>query len=331
MIRVSCAIIRNEENEILVVQRGEKTDHPFKWEFPGGKIEKGETEEESIIREIAEELGLDIVIRDSMHEVEYNYGKKAVRLLPFICDTLEEIPLLTEHVAFRWLKPSELLSVDYSEADILVAGQYLENLERVKSDVETCSETELPSEDDKGLKEMVSRLMGRQEADWIAISATENPAIFRKLIDYSFLADKKLAFRASWTLSKACEIFPEMIYPYMPRLIEGLEALDNESTRRSFLRIISISEIGKLDSRYHGILADHCFKALNSAFSAVAIKAYSMEILYRLARIYPELAHELSATINMLRSEGSAGIIARGRIILKKLASDPEGCGSSLP
>ena len=57
--------------------------------------------------------------------------------------------------------------------------------------------------------------MGMKEAEWMAMSAGENPAIFRKLIEYSFLPDRKLAFRASWTLSKACDRFPEMIYPYM--------------------------------------------------------------------------------------------------------------------
>ncbi len=62
MIDVTCAIIRNEENEILVVQRGESTDHPMKWEFPGGKLAPGETEEECIIREIQEELSIEIVI-----------------------------------------------------------------------------------------------------------------------------------------------------------------------------------------------------------------------------------------------------------------------------
>ncbi|MBA4323337.1 MAG: hypothetical protein C0408_11025, partial [Odoribacter sp.] len=68
------------------------------------------------------------------------------------------------------------------------------------------------------------------------------------------------------------------------------------------------------------ILADHCFSCLNSGFSAIAVKAYSMEIIYNLAVIYPELANELSATINMLQGEGSAGVIARGHLIMKKLA-----------
>ncbi len=62
MINVTCAIIRNEDEEILVVQRAERTDHPFKWEFPGGKIKTGETEEECIIREVTEELSMEVVI-----------------------------------------------------------------------------------------------------------------------------------------------------------------------------------------------------------------------------------------------------------------------------
>ncbi|MBP1666519.1 MAG: mismatch repair protein MutT, partial [Bacteroidetes bacterium] len=55
MIDVTCAIIRNEENELLIVQRGEQSDHPYKWEFPGGKINEDESDEECIIREIKEE------------------------------------------------------------------------------------------------------------------------------------------------------------------------------------------------------------------------------------------------------------------------------------
>ncbi len=70
---------------------------------------------------------------------------------------------------------------------------------------------------------MVNQMMSMQEAEWMALSAIENPAIFRKLIDYSFLSDSKLAFRASWTLSKVCDKFPEMIYPYMTEIIEGLD------------------------------------------------------------------------------------------------------------
>ena len=76
----------------------------------------------------------------------------------------------------------------------------------------------------------------------------------------------------------------------------------------------------RISEKNHGILADHCFGLLRSGFSAIAIKAYSMEILYRLVLKYPELRNELAATISMLQPEGSAGIVSRGRQILKKLA-----------
>lgn len=331
MIRVTCAIIRNEDNEVLIVQRGSKSDHPFKWEFPGGKIEEGESEEESIIREVGEELALDIVIREKIEEVEHDYGKKSVRLIPFICDTLDDVPLLSEHMAYKWILPADLMSVDFSEADIPVARGYIERTGESPPNLKSGSPDQNESDDDMELQDLVSRMMGMKEAEWIAVSAVENPAILRKLIDYCFLADRKLSFRASWTLTKACDRFPEIIYPYMQRLLEGLRTIENESTRRSFLRIMSLSEISRLSQKDHGILADHCFKALNSQFSSVAVKAYSMEILYKLTRIYPELAHELSATINMLQGEGSGGIIARGKIILKRLASEPEDHGSSQP
>ncbi len=93
MLIVTCAVIRNEENEVLIVQRGEASDHPNKWEFPGGKLSENETEEDCIIREIGEELSMEIVICGRLPEVEHDYGTKQIRLIPFICDTLDELPL----------------------------------------------------------------------------------------------------------------------------------------------------------------------------------------------------------------------------------------------
>jgi 8-oxo-dGTP diphosphatase len=125
MIDVTCAVIRNEDDEILVVQRGEKTDHPFKWEFPGGKVSPGETEEECVIREVREELSIDIVICRRLPDVKHDYGHKKIRLIPFVCDTLDDLPFLTEHAAFRWIDAGELVKIDFSEADVFVAEAYL--------------------------------------------------------------------------------------------------------------------------------------------------------------------------------------------------------------
>lgn len=325
MTDVTCAIIRNEENEVLVVQRGEKTDHPFKWEFPGGKLKEGETEEECVIREVWEELAMDIVICKRMAPAEYDYGHKRIRLIPFVCDTLDDLPFLTEHVAFKWLKTADLKNVDFSEADIIITETYLkEHL----SEGFLKDELSMPGQkgyNENDLRSMVGNMMGVKEAEWVAESAIENSEILRKLLEYSFSDDRKLAFRASWTLSKVYDKYPDLIGSDLHLIIGSLENLDNESVQRSFLRTISISDLNTLSQKQHGILADHCFKMLKSGFSAIAIKAYSMEIIYKLAIIYPELANELSAIINILQGEGSAGIIARGHIILKKLAGISKG------
>jgi 8-oxo-dGTP diphosphatase len=320
MINVTCAIIRNEDDEVLIVQRGGSTDHPFKWEFPGGKLHPGETDEECIIREVKEELSMEIVILGKLPVAEHDYGFKHIRLIPFICDTLDELPFLSEHVAYKWMPAEKLPSVDFSEADITVAAEYLE---QIKSDGKNPfqSESTIAPDfaDDEELQSMVNRMMSVQEAEWVATSAIENPALFDKLLEYSFSDDDKLAFRASWTLTKVCDKYPELIYPHMSMIIGTLANIENESVMRSFLRIISLSDMERISGKQHGILADHCFRLLRSGFSAIAVKAYSMEILYRLVLKYPEMRNELAATISMLQPEGSAGIVSRGRQILKKL------------
>jgi len=330
MITVTCAIIRNEEDEVLVVQRGELTDHPLKWEFPGGKIAPGEMREDCIIREVREELSMDIVICEHLPEVEYDYGHKEIRLVPFICDTLDELPFLTEHVAYKWIPVDNLVSVDFSEADVFVAKSYLEQCKSDRSnETQRIPDKSQAVADDLDLQSMINNLMSMQEAEWVASSAIENPAIFLKLLEFSYSSDKKLAFRASWTLTKVCDKYPEMIYPYLMQIVEALDHLDNESAQRSFLRILSLTDLNRISNKHHGLLTEHCFNALRSGFSAIAIKAYAMEILYQLALKYPELANELSASISMLQGEGSAGILARGRMILKKLTSLPKEPGSS--
>jgi 8-oxo-dGTP diphosphatase len=321
MIDVTCAIIRNEDDEVLIVQRGETTDHPYKWEFPGGKLHSGETEEECIIREIHEELSMEIVILNRLAVVEHDYGFRHIRLIPFVCDTLDELPFLSEHMAYKWLPAAELTAVDFSEADIVVARDYLrkissDSMNSVRSEPKPATDIA----EDEGLQSMVNRMINMKEAEWVAVSAIENPAIFDKLLGYSFSEDHKLAFRASWTLTKVCDKYPEMIYPHMSMIIHELNKLKNESAVRSFLRIISFSDMERISDKDHGLLADVCFSLLRSGFSAIAVKAYSMEILYKLVLKYPELRNELAATISMLQPEGSAGILSRGRQILKKLA-----------
>jgi 8-oxo-dGTP diphosphatase len=324
-LEVTCAIIRNEDNEVLIVQRGENSDHPLKWEFPGGKTDKGESHEECIIREISEELSMEIIICKKLLPVDWDYGKKHILLIPFICDTLDELPVLSEHIDFKWVEAERLNDVDFSEADHIVAQRYLSD---IRGQEESNGHNEHGSGecfDENELKDIINRMMSQNEADWMAVSAIENPVIFRKLVEYSYSGERKLAFRASWTLSKVCDRHPEIIHPWLNDIAESINKIENESVERSFLRILSLADIKLVSQKNQGLLADHCFQALNSPSSAIAIKVFSMEILYKLAVIYPELANELAVSIRSLMEEGSAGMVARGNMILRKISEIPLG------
>ena len=116
MIEVSCAIII-KDSKILAVQHGPGTSHPWKWEFPGGKIHPDETAAQCIIREIEEELRIRIEVQKQLESIEFDYGNKQVRLIPFIGIIASGDIILTEHVAKYWFSFDQWQTIDWSEAD----------------------------------------------------------------------------------------------------------------------------------------------------------------------------------------------------------------------
>ena len=100
--------------------------HPLKWEFPGGKQEKGETLEGCLKREIKEELGLDITIREKLQASKHQYtNSKEICLHPFICTVLSGQLALKEHKQITWLPVIELPTLDWAEADIPILNHFL--------------------------------------------------------------------------------------------------------------------------------------------------------------------------------------------------------------
>jgi len=124
MIDVTCAIII-EGNKILVTQRSEKMSLPLKWEFPGGKIEENETAENCILREIKEELNLDIEIITRLESKSFNYPSFSINLIPFISKYLSGVIYLNEHKDFKWLTKEELILLDWAPADIPILHEFL--------------------------------------------------------------------------------------------------------------------------------------------------------------------------------------------------------------
>ncbi|MGY4385920.1 8-oxo-dGTP diphosphatase [Pedobacter sp. UYP24] len=125
MIHVTCAIIVNTKGEVLVTQRSANMSQPLKIEFPGGKIEAGESARDCLIREIKEELDVDIELLSEMPANIHSYIDLAINLIPFVCKIVSGTIKLKEHLSYQWLHPKELLDLDWAAADILIVKNYL--------------------------------------------------------------------------------------------------------------------------------------------------------------------------------------------------------------
>lgn len=120
-IRVVAAIIKatNEEGKIIIfaTQRG-YGEFKGGWEFPGGKIEEGETPPEALVREIREELETEISVGDLVEKIEYDYPTFHLSMDCFWCEIVSGDLVLKEHEAAKWLAKNELDSVEWLPADI---------------------------------------------------------------------------------------------------------------------------------------------------------------------------------------------------------------------
>ena len=111
------AVDNNGEKIILATQRG-YGDFKGGWEFPGGKIESGETPQEALKREIIEELDTEVSVGELMDTVEYDYPQFHLSMDCFWCQIVRGNLVLKEHEAARWLKKQQLNDVDWLPADI---------------------------------------------------------------------------------------------------------------------------------------------------------------------------------------------------------------------
>ncbi len=116
-----------ENGKILCAQRGEDKSLAYLWEFPGGKIETGETPQEALIRELQEELMIEVEVEfEKFEETSYQYDFGIVNLTTFICFLKSGTPQLTEHIAVEWLAPKKLNTLEWAPADIPTVEKLME-------------------------------------------------------------------------------------------------------------------------------------------------------------------------------------------------------------
>jgi 8-oxo-dGTP diphosphatase len=124
-IKVTCAII-SFDSRVLVVQRGEGMSMPFKWEFPGGKVETDESEEACIKREIKEELDIEIELLGRLTPVRHSYPHVSIELIPFRAQFFRGAVSLLEHKQYLLLDKQQLGDLDWADADVPIVKEYLE-------------------------------------------------------------------------------------------------------------------------------------------------------------------------------------------------------------
>lgn len=113
---VGAVIVR--DGRVLAAQRGGSGPLSGLWEFPGGKVELGETPREALEREIAEELACGVQVGRHVATTVHPYDFAEITLTTFYCDLVSGEPRLTEHTAVRWLHPAELNDIVWAPADL---------------------------------------------------------------------------------------------------------------------------------------------------------------------------------------------------------------------
>ena len=116
MLEVVAALIR-DGRRFLICQRPADKNCGLLWEFPGGKIEAGETREQCIVRECQEELGVVLSVERELTDITYEYPDRIVHLHFFLCNIAAGVPEKKEHIAITWIMPNEVEQYEFCPAD----------------------------------------------------------------------------------------------------------------------------------------------------------------------------------------------------------------------
>lgn len=121
MTHVAAAIIKDAEGRILICQRGTGGSCAYLWEFPGGKLEEGESPEDCLVRECREELALDVKVQKIFAETEYEYPDQTIHFTFFTAEICGGRIRTAVHQDLRWARPEELKDYAFCPADVGVA------------------------------------------------------------------------------------------------------------------------------------------------------------------------------------------------------------------
>ncbi len=122
MIDVVAAIMRNEEGKIFIARRRFGSMHGGKWEFPGGKVEAGESYQEALARELFEEFGIKTEVLDHFLTSTHQYGHVNIQLHSYFVKNLSSIIEMNEHEDLAWVTTEDFGAYDFVEADMQIVS-----------------------------------------------------------------------------------------------------------------------------------------------------------------------------------------------------------------
>ncbi|MBB5353544.1 8-oxo-dGTP diphosphatase [Haloferula luteola] len=124
LLHVVAGLIQDDTGRLLACQRPAGKHLAGKWEFPGGKVEEGESIDAALVRELDEELGIQVAPGASLTPVDHDYGRGPIRLIPMLCQVISGTPVAREHEALRWCSVAELESLEWAEADLPILAEW---------------------------------------------------------------------------------------------------------------------------------------------------------------------------------------------------------------
>lgn len=151
----------------------------------------------------------------------------------------------------------------------------------------------------------------------IATYIEEHPDRFAELMEFFFSNEHQVAQRGAWAVSYCVDRNPSLITPYLAAIIDNLPNKVHVAVKRNTLRILQHVDIPE---DLIGKAADFCFKCLENPKEAVALRIFSMTVLYNICLKEPELKNDLQLLIEEFMPHGTAGFKSRGRKVLKQLS-----------
>ena len=148
-----------------------------------------------------------------------------------------------------------------------------------------------------------------------------DPALFYPMLDFSLQGKPKVSARAIRVIIVLSEIDPALLTPYRDVLLDKLSEMSNQSVMFNLLHLFILMDLPD-DDEYLGRLTDICINLLNGTFERRAIKVFSLDILYRISKIYPEFSRELEHIVRSQMIDAYPALYSRGQKILKLMGCD---------